>query len=118
MTTDSTQGGNGNGWKDSILNRTLEKKAECAFDTSVLVLRQAMQGYSRGLDILKQVEKELGVPAGYEAIPRLHEKLSVGSRIKALTLRDEMLRFKAGAGWTGHLTPSEPFKWKLQSLHA
>ena len=46
------------------------------------------------------MEKEqLGVPAGYKAICRLHKKLSVGSRMKAFTLRDEMLRFKAGAGW-------------------
>ena len=59
-----------------------------------------MQGCSRGLDILKQVEKEqLGVLAGYKAIRRLHKDLSVGSRIEALTLRDEMLRFKARAGW-------------------
>ncbi|CAE7450552.1 unnamed protein product, partial [Symbiodinium microadriaticum] len=48
----------------------------------------------RGLDLLKQVEKEqLGVPAGYEAMRRLHQELSVCSRIEASSLREEILRF-------------------------
>ena len=86
--------------KTTILNRTLEKGQSVRSTRLFLYLRQATQGYSCGLDILKQVEKEqVGVPAGHEAIRRLHEELSVGSRIEASTLRDEMLRFKAGAGW-------------------
>ena len=55
---------------------------------------------------------------GYEAIRRLHEELSVGSRIEASILRNEMLRFKAERAGTGHLTPLGPFKWKLRNLHA
>ena len=43
-----------------------------------LYLRQSFSSFPRGLDLLKQVEKEqLGVSAGYEAMRRLHQELSV-----------------------------------------
>ena len=59
-----------------------------------LYLRQSFSSFPRGLDLLKQVEKEqLGVPAGYEAMRRLHQELSVCSRIEASSLREEILRF-------------------------
>ena len=46
------------------------------------------------MDILKQIEREqLGVSAGYEAMRRLHQDLSVCSRIEASTLREEVLRY-------------------------
>ena len=63
-----------------------------------LYLWQSFANFSRGLDILKQVEREqLGVPAGYEALRRLHQDLSVCSRIEASTLREEMLRYQPPA---------------------
>ena len=59
-----------------------------------LYLRQSFSSFPRGLDLLKQVEKEqLGVPAGYEAMRRLHQELSVYSWIEASSLREEILRF-------------------------
>ena len=59
-----------------------------------LYLRQSFSSFPRGLDLLKQVEKEqLGVPAGYEAMRKLHQELSVCSRMEASSLREEILRF-------------------------
>ena len=59
-----------------------------------LYLCQSFSSFPRGLDLLKQVGKEqLGVPAGYEAMRRLHQELSVCSRIEASSLREEILKF-------------------------
>ena len=45
---------------------------------------------------MKQVEKEqLGSPAGYECMRRLHQELSVASRIEASTLRNEALQYRS-----------------------
>ncbi|OLQ14371.1 hypothetical protein AK812_SmicGene1465 [Symbiodinium microadriaticum] len=45
------------------------------------------------LQQLDMEEEQLGVPAGYEAMRRLHQELSVCSRIEASSLREEILRF-------------------------
>ena len=81
--------------KDSvILNSTLPKNESIRSTRTFLYLRQSFQNYPRGLDILKQVEREqLGVSAGYKALRRLRQDLSVCSRIEASTLREEVLRY-------------------------
>ena len=78
----------------TILNNSLPKGESIRSTRLFLYLRQSFSNYPRGLDILKQIEREqLGVSAGYEAMRRLHQDLSVCSRIEALTLREEVLRY-------------------------
>ena len=77
--------------KQSVLDKGQSVRSTRTF----LYLKQALQNFPRGIDIVKQVEKEqLGSPAGYECVRRLHQELSVGSRIEASTLRTEILQFK------------------------
>ena len=78
----------------AILNNSLPKGESIRSTRLFLYLRQSFSNYPRGLDILKQIEREqLGVSAGYEAMRRLHQDLSVCSRIEASTLREEVLRY-------------------------
>ena len=78
----------------AILNNSLPKGESIRSTRLFLYLRQRFSNYPRGLDILKQIEREqLGVSAGYEAMRRLHQDLSVCSRIEASTLREEILRY-------------------------
>ena len=81
--------------RDSVvLNSSLPKNESIRSTRTFLYLRQSFQNYPRGQDILKQVEREqLGVSAGYEALRRLHQDLSVCSRTQASTLREEILRY-------------------------
>ena len=75
----------------AILNNSLPKGESIRSTRLFLYLRQSFSNYPRGLDILKQIEREqLGVSAGYEAMRRLHQDLSVCSRIEASTLREEV----------------------------
>ena len=77
----------------TVDNRALNRNEAIRSSWVYLYIKQAFAGYARGLDILKQVEKEqLGVSAGYEAMRRLHLELSVGSRIEASTLREEVMQ--------------------------
>ena len=78
----------------AILNNSLPKGESIRSTRLFLYLRQRFSNYPRGLDILKQIEREqLGVSAGYEAMRRLHQDLAVCSRIEASTLREEILRY-------------------------
>ncbi|CAE7706840.1 unnamed protein product [Symbiodinium sp. CCMP2592] len=80
----------------TIKQSSLEKGQSVRSTRTFLYLKQALQGFARGLDLVKQVEKEqLGSPAGYECIRRLHQELSVASRIEASTLRNEALQYRA-----------------------
>ena len=82
------------GQKTTVQNSKLSKGESVRSTRVFLYLRQSFSSFPRGLDLLKQVEKEqLGVPAGYEAMRRLHQELSVCSRIEASSLREEILRF-------------------------
>ena len=74
--------------EETVLNNSLPKGESIRSTRLFLYLRQSFSNYPRGLDILKQIEREqLGVSAGYEAMRRLHQDLSVCSRIEASTLR-------------------------------
>ncbi|CAE7653209.1 unnamed protein product [Symbiodinium sp. CCMP2592] len=80
----------------TIKQSSLEKGQSVRSTRTFLYLKQALQGFARGLDLVKQVEKEqLGSPAGYECMRRLHQELSVASRIEASTLRNEALQYRA-----------------------
>ena len=80
----------------TVKQSALDKGQSVRSTRTFLYLKQAMQNFSRGVDIIRQVEKEqLGSPAGYECVRRLHQELSVGSRIEASTLRTEILQFKS-----------------------
>ena len=80
--------------EEAIVNNSLPKGESIRSTRLFLYLRQSFSNYPRGLDILKQIEREqLGVSAGYEAMRRLHQDLSVCSRIEASTLREEVLRY-------------------------
>ena len=80
--------------EETVLNNSLPKGEFIRSTRLFLYLRQSFSNYPRGLDILKQIEREqLGVSAGYEAMRRLHQDLSVCSRIEASTLREEVLRY-------------------------
>ena len=82
------------GQEATVQNSRLSKGESVRSTRVFLYLRQSFSSFPRGLDLLKQVEKEqLGVPAGYEAMRRLHQELSVCSRIEASSLREEILRF-------------------------
>ena len=82
------------GQETTVQNSRLSKGESVRSTRVFLYLRQSFSSFPRGLDLLKQVEKEqLGVPAGYEAMRRLHQELSVCSRIEASSLREEILRF-------------------------
>ena len=81
---------------ETILNNSLPKGESIRSTRLFLYLRQSFSNYPRGLDILKQIERlreQLFVSAGYEAMRRLHQDLSVCSRIEASTLREEVLRY-------------------------
>ncbi|OLP83684.1 hypothetical protein AK812_SmicGene35510 [Symbiodinium microadriaticum] len=86
--------------QDATVQNSRLSKGESVRSTRVfLYLRQSFSSFPRGLDLLKQVEKEqLGVPAGYEAMRRLHQELSVCSRIEASSLREEILKFTTPKG--------------------
>ena len=78
-----------------IQNKDLSKGESVRSTRVFLYLRQSFANFPRGLDILKQIEREqLGAPAGYEALRRLHQDLSVCSRIEASSLREEILRYQ------------------------
>ena len=82
------------GQETTVQNSRLSKGESVRSTRVFLYLRQSFSSFPRGFDLLKQVEKEqLGVPAGYEAMRRLHQELSVCSRIEASSLREEILRF-------------------------
>ena len=84
---------------ETVLNNSLPKGESIRSTRLFLYLRQNFSNYPRGLDILKQIEREeLGVSAGYEAMRRLHQDLSVCSRIEASTLREEVLRYSPPKG--------------------
>ena len=77
----------------TVENRALNRNEAIRSSRVYLYIKQALAGYARGLDILRQVEKEqLGVSAGYAVMRRLHLELSVGSRIEASTLREEVMQ--------------------------
>ena len=86
--------------QDATVQNSRLSKGESVRSTRVfLYLRQSFSSFPRGLDLLKQVEKEqLGVPAGYEAMRRLHQEFSVCSRIEASSLREEILKFTTPKG--------------------
>ena len=85
--------------QDATVQNSRLSKGESVRSTRVfLYLRQSFSSFPRGLDLLKQVEKEQGVPAGYEAMRRLHQELSVCSRIEASSLREEILKFTTPKG--------------------
>ena len=72
----------------TIKQSSLDKGQSVRSTRTFLNLKQSLQSFPRGLDVVKQVEKEqLGSPAGYECMRRLHQELSVASRIEASTLR-------------------------------
>ena len=86
------------GQETTVQNSRLSKGESVRSTRVFLYLRQSFSSFPRGLD-LKQVEKEqLGVPAGYEAMRRLHQELSVCSRIEASSLREEILKFTTPKG--------------------
>ena len=71
----------------TIKQSSLDKGQSVRSTRTFLYLKQSLQSFPRGLDVVKQVEKEqLGSPAGYECMRRLHQELSVASRIEASTL--------------------------------
>ena len=87
------------GQETTVQNSRLSKGESVRSTRVFLYLRQSFSSFPRGLDLLKQVEKEqLGVPAGYEAMRRLHQELSVCSRIEASSLREEILKFTTPKG--------------------
>ena len=80
----------------TIKQSSLDKGQSVRSTRTFLYLKQSLQSFPRGLDVVKQVEKEqLGSPAGYECMRRLHQELSVASRIEASTLRNEALQYRS-----------------------
>ena len=80
----------------TIKQSSLDKGQSVRSTRTFLYLKQSLQSFLRGLDVVKQVEKEqLGSPAGYECMRRLHQELSVASRIEASTLRNEALQYRS-----------------------
>ena len=69
------------------------------------LLKQALSGFQRGVDLAKFVElSQNGAAAGYELWRALNQELSVRSRVEGQALREQALLIAPEAA-SGHLSP-------------